>query len=55
MDRDQAGPAYNLRSGAKVIALHVNTTGTEMNGVEARIQGQNWLFMAHRWCWRPEP
>jgi choline dehydrogenase-like flavoprotein len=48
VDRAQAGSAYSLRSGTKVIALHVNTTGTGVNGVEARIQGQNWLFMAHQ-------
>jgi choline dehydrogenase-like flavoprotein len=48
VERAQAGPAYSLRSGAQVLALHVNPTGTEVKGVEARILGQNWLFMAHQ-------
>ncbi|HYP04517.1 MAG TPA: GMC family oxidoreductase [Cyanobium sp.] len=39
-------PTYSMRSGAYVRALHVNPTGTEVKGVEARIDGRNWLFMA---------
>jgi choline dehydrogenase-like flavoprotein len=43
-----AGNPYTLRRGAEVRALHVNASGNEVKGVEAVIDGQSWLFMAHQ-------
>ncbi len=48
LERAAAAPTYTLRCGARVRALHVNPSGTEVRGVEARIDGRNWLFMAHQ-------
>ena len=49
VDRAQAvGSRYTLRRGAEVRALHVNASGHEVKGVEAVIDGQSWLFMAHQ-------
>lgn len=39
-----AGEATSLRTNARVNRLHVNPSGTEVRGVEAEIDGQNWLF-----------
>jgi choline dehydrogenase-like flavoprotein len=39
-----AGEATSLRTKARVHRLHVNPSGTEVRGVEAEIDGQNWLF-----------
>jgi choline dehydrogenase-like flavoprotein len=35
----------SLRTGATVVALHTNSTGSEVKGVEAEIDGQSYLFM----------
>ncbi len=48
LEKAAAAPTYTLRCGARVRALHVNPSGTEVRGVEARIDGRNWLFMAHQ-------
>lgn len=37
-----------VRSGAQVTALHVSPSGREIRGVEARIDGQAWMFFAHQ-------
>lgn len=42
-----AGGRLQLRTGARVRRLHVNPSGTEIRGVQAEIDGQNWLFSAH--------
>jgi choline dehydrogenase-like flavoprotein len=39
-----AGVPATLRSGAVVEALHVDPSGREVKGVEARIGGDRWLF-----------
>ena len=36
-----------LRTGTEVTRLHVNPSGTEVRGVEANVDGQSWLFLAH--------
>jgi choline dehydrogenase-like flavoprotein len=41
-------PGLSVRSGAQVTALHVNPSGTEVKAVEARIDGQDWLFQGHQ-------
>jgi choline dehydrogenase-like flavoprotein len=33
-----------LKTGARVVALHTNPTGTQVKGVEAEINGQSYLF-----------
>ncbi|MFQ6538018.1 MULTISPECIES: GMC oxidoreductase [Aphanothece] len=37
-----------VRSGAVVEALHVDPSGREVKGVEARIAGDRWLFQGHQ-------
>jgi choline dehydrogenase-like flavoprotein len=39
-----AGAGTCLRTNARVNRLHVNPGGTQVRGVEAEIDGQNWLF-----------
>jgi choline dehydrogenase-like flavoprotein len=34
-----------LKTGARVVALHTNPTGSQIKGVEAEINGQSYLFM----------
>ena len=36
-----------LKTSAKVISLHTNPAGTEVKGVQAEVNGQAYLFMAH--------
>lgn len=43
-----ARPELTLRCGAEVTSLHVNPSGTAVKAVEARIDGQSWLFQAHQ-------
>ncbi|SBO41759.1 GMC oxidoreductase [Cyanobium sp. NIES-981] len=37
-----------LRSGATVEALHVDPSGRQVKGLEARIAGDRWLFQGHQ-------
>ena len=37
-----------VRTGAEVQRLHVNPSGTDVRGVEARLDGQSWLFFGHQ-------
>lgn len=46
--RAQRCPGFELRGGAEVLALHGSASGREVRGVEARIDGQRWLFRAHQ-------
>ncbi len=48
VDRAAAAENVTLCAGARVIALHVNPSGTEVKGVEAEIGEQRWLFTAHQ-------
>jgi len=48
VDRALAAGTVTIRRGARVIALHVNPSGTEVKGVEAEIEAQRWLFTAHQ-------
>ena len=41
-------PGLTIRGGAQVTALHVNPAGTAVQGVEARIANQSWLFQAQQ-------
>ncbi|BAZ43104.1 dehydrogenase subunit-like protein [Chondrocystis sp. NIES-4102] len=43
----RGGADLTLKTGAKVVAIHTNPTGTEVKAVEAQINGQSYLFMAH--------
>lgn len=43
----RAGHDISLKTSAKVVALHTNSSGTEVKGVEAQVNGQSYLFMAH--------
>jgi choline dehydrogenase-like flavoprotein len=43
-----ANAGFTLRSSARVVALHMNPTGTEVKGVEADLAGQRWLFSGHQ-------
>ncbi|MEL6581190.1 MAG: GMC family oxidoreductase N-terminal domain-containing protein, partial [Cyanobacteria bacterium J06621_12] len=36
-----------LKTSAKVVSLHTNPSGTEVKGVQAEVNGQAYLFMAH--------
>jgi choline dehydrogenase-like flavoprotein len=40
--------SVTVRGGAEVTQLHVNPSGSEVKGVQARIDGQSWLFTAHQ-------
>ena len=42
-----ADQQLQLRTDAVVRRLHVNPSGTEVRGVQARIAGQDWLFQSH--------
>jgi choline dehydrogenase-like flavoprotein len=44
----EGGVAATLRSGARVEALHVDPSGREVKGVEARIGDDRWLFQGHQ-------
>ncbi len=48
IDCARACSSFSLRGGATVTRLHVNPAGTEVRGVQACIDGQNWLFTAHQ-------
>jgi choline dehydrogenase-like flavoprotein len=48
LDRARRGPGFTLRCGAEVLALHGSASGREVRAVEARINGQRWLFRAHQ-------
>ena len=51
VERAAAEPAagrFCLRDGARVLALHVNPGGTEVQGVEAEVNGERWLFRGHQ-------
>jgi choline dehydrogenase-like flavoprotein len=48
LDRARSFPTFSLRTGAEVLALHSSASGREIRGVEARINGQRWLFQAHQ-------
>ena len=41
-------PGFELRTGARVLALHGSASGREGRAIEARIAGQRWLFRAHQ-------
>ncbi|MDJ0691304.1 MAG: GMC family oxidoreductase [Xenococcaceae cyanobacterium MO_188.B32] len=41
----RAGHKVTLKTSAKVVALHTNPSGTEVKAVEARINGESYLFM----------
>ncbi|WP_036489382.1 GMC oxidoreductase [Myxosarcina sp. GI1] len=43
----RAGKDVTLKTGAKVVALHTNSSGKEVKAVEAQIKGQSYLFMGH--------
>ena len=43
-----AGVPATLRSGAVVEALHVDPSGRQVKGVEARIGDDRWLFQGHQ-------
>lgn len=47
VDPARAQATVQVRERARVRRLHVNPAGTEVRGVEAEIDGQCWLFMAH--------
>lgn len=44
IDRALAHPNVTLKTNAKVISLHTNTTGTEIKGVQAEVGNQPVLF-----------
>ncbi len=48
LERARRFPGFELRSGAEVLALHGSASGREVRAVEARIDGQRWLFRAHQ-------
>lgn len=43
----KAGGDVTLKTSAQVVSLHTNPSGTEVKGVQAEINGQAYLFMAH--------
>ncbi|MGV2830981.1 GMC oxidoreductase [Myxosarcina sp. GI1(2024)] len=43
----RAGENVTLKTSAKVVALHTNSSGREVKAVEAQIKGQSYLFMSH--------
>ena len=43
----KAGGDVTLKTSAKVVSLHTNPGGTEVKGVQAEVNGQAYLFMAH--------
>ncbi|MCP9915630.1 GMC oxidoreductase [Cyanobium sp. ATX 6F1] len=47
VDGAVASQRVTLRTGARVTRLHVNPSGREVKGVQAEIDGQNWLFNGH--------
>ncbi|MCP9848556.1 GMC oxidoreductase [Cyanobium sp. Morenito 9A2] len=47
VDVAELSAQVTLRTGARVIRLHVNPSGREVKGVQAEIDGQNWLFTGH--------
>ncbi len=40
-------PNVILKTGAKVVALHTGTSGTEIRGVQAEMGGQSYMFTGH--------
>ena len=47
IERAIAHPNVTLKTNAKVTELHTNTTGTEIKGVQALVEGQTMLFTSH--------
>ncbi|MEO1002531.1 MAG: GMC family oxidoreductase [Cyanobacteria bacterium J06638_7] len=41
---DAPAAGFRLVDGARVLALHVNPAGSEVQGVEAELEGERWLF-----------
>ncbi len=46
LDRCATLGNFQLRTRARVVALHPCSTGAEVQGVEAEIEGEHWLFRA---------
>jgi len=48
VDPARASAQVVVCTGAEVQRLHVSPSGTEVRGVEARLDGQSWLFSGHQ-------